>query len=114
VHIYQKSRKPLFTNSKLHSKYGGITRCQDALNSEKNDWFTVSYLESDELQFTNIFVANKIFILCSVITRGIPKVMSYIFLHANWVQQTKESMVVDETSSFAILECLVTSKTCIT
>jgi hypothetical protein len=26
------------------------------------------------------------------------------FLHANWVQQTKESMVVDETSSFAILE----------
>jgi hypothetical protein len=47
-------------------------------------------------------------------TRGVPKVVSNIFLHANWEQQMKESMVVDETSSFAILECLVTSKTCIT
>jgi hypothetical protein len=32
-YIYQKRKKPLFTNSKLHSKYVGITRYQDALNS---------------------------------------------------------------------------------
>ena len=47
-------------------------------------------------------------------TRVVPKVMSNNFLHANWEQQTKESTVVDETSCCVILECLVTSMTCIT
>ena len=43
-------------------------------------------------------------------TRIVPKVMSnFIFLHANWEQQTKESAVVDGTSCCVILECLVTS-----
>ena len=37
-----------------------------------------------------------------------------LFLHANWQQQTKESAVVDGTSCFVILECLVTSIACIT
>ena len=36
------------------------------------------------------------------------------FLHANWEQQTKESVVVDGTSCCVILECLVTSISCIT
>ena len=36
------------------------------------------------------------------------------FLHANWEQQTKESAVVDGTSCYVILECLVTSIACIT
>ena len=47
-------------------------------------------------------------------TRVVPKVMSNFFLHANWEQQTKESAVVDGTSCFVILECLVTSIACIT
>ena len=47
-------------------------------------------------------------------TRVVPKVMSNIFLHANWEQQTKESKVVDGTSCCVILECLVTSIACIT
>ena len=46
--------------------------------------------------------------------RVVPKVMSNFFLHANWEQQTKESAVVDGTSSCVILECLVTSIACIT
>ena len=44
-----------------------------------------------------------------VTTRVVLKVMSNFFLHANWEQQTKESMVVDGTSCCVILECLVTS-----
>ena len=48
-----------------------------------------------------------------VCTRIVPKVMSNIFLHANWEQQTKESAVVDVTSCCVILECLVTSIACI-
>ena len=36
-----------------------------------------------------------------------------LFLHANWEQQTKESTVVDGTSCYVILECLVTSIACI-
>ena len=47
-------------------------------------------------------------------TRGVPKVMSNFFLHANWEQQTKESAVVDGTSCCVILECLVMSIACIT
>ena len=48
-------------------------------------------------------------------TRVVPKVMSkFFFLHANWEQQTKKSMVVDGTSCCVILECLVTSIACIT
>ena len=47
-------------------------------------------------------------------TRVVPKVMSNFFLHANWEQQMKESMVVDGTSCYVILECLVTSIACIT
>ena len=47
-------------------------------------------------------------------TRVVPKVMSNSFLHANWEQQTKESAVVDGTSSCVILECLVRSIACIT
>ena len=47
-------------------------------------------------------------------TRFVPKVMSNIFLHASWEQQTKESTVVDGTSCCVILECLVTSIACIT
>ena len=47
-------------------------------------------------------------------TRVVPKVMSNHFLHANWEQQTKQSMVVDGTSCCAILECLVMSIACIT
>ena len=46
--------------------------------------------------------------------RVVPKVMSNIFLQANWEQQTKESAVVDGTSCCIILECLVTSIACIT
>ena len=38
----------------------------------------------------------------------------HFFLHANWEQQTKESAVVDGTSSYVILECLLTSIACIT
>ena len=37
-----------------------------------------------------------------------------LFWHANWEQQTKESAVVDGTSCCVILECLVTSISCIT
>jgi len=48
------------------------------------------------------------------VTRVVPKVISNNFLHANWEQQTKESMVVDGTSCCVILECLVTSIACIT
>ena len=44
----------------------------------------------------------------------VPKVMSNSFLHANWEQQTKESAVVDGTSSCVNLQCLVTSIPCIT
>jgi hypothetical protein len=44
----------------------------------------------------------------------VPKVMSNFFLHATWEQQTKESMVVGETSCCVNLECLVTSIACIT
>ena len=47
-------------------------------------------------------------------TRVVPKVMSNIFLHANWEQQKKESAVVDGTSCCVILGCLVTSIACIT
>ena len=50
---------------------------------------------------------------CMLNTKGVPKVMSNIFLHANWEQQTKENAVVDGTSSCVILECLVTSIACI-
>ena len=46
-------------------------------------------------------------------TRVVPKVMSNLFLHAIWEQQTKESAVVDGTSCCVILECLVTSIACI-
>ena len=44
------------------------------------------------------------------------KVISNFFLHANWEQQAKESMVVDGTGCCVILECLclVTSMACIT
>jgi len=45
--------------------------------------------------------------------RAVPKVMSNHFLHANREQQTKDSTVVDGTSSCVILECLVTSVACI-
>ena len=48
-----------------------------------------------------------------VITRVVPKVMSNVFLYANWEQQTKESAVVDGTSCCVILECLVTPIACI-
>ena len=48
------------------------------------------------------------------ITRVVPKVMSNFFLHANWEQQTKESVVVDGTSCCVILQCLVTSIACVT
>ena len=37
-----------------------------------------------------------------------------LFLHENWEQQMKESMVVDGTSCCVILECLVMSIACIT
>ena len=47
-------------------------------------------------------------------TRDVPKVISNIFLHANWEQQTKESAVVDGTNYCVVLECLVTSIACIT
>ena len=47
-------------------------------------------------------------------TRVVPKVMSNFFLHANWEQQMKESVVVDGTSCCVTLECLVTSIACIT
>ena len=47
-------------------------------------------------------------------TTDVPKIMSNIFLHANWEQQTKESAVVDGTSCCVILECPVTSIACIT
>ena len=46
--------------------------------------------------------------------RVVLKVMSNFFLHANWEQQTKESMVVDGTSCCVIPECLVTPIACIT
>jgi hypothetical protein len=46
-------------------------------------------------------------------TRVVPKVMSNLFLHANWEQQTKDSIVVDGTSCCVVLECLVTSIACI-
>ena len=45
-------------------------------------------------------------------TRVVPKVMSNVFLLANWEQQTKESAVVDRTSCCVILECLMTSIAC--
>ena len=38
----------------------------------------------------------------------------FFFLYANWEQQTKESAVVDGISCCVILECLVTSISCIT
>ena len=38
----------------------------------------------------------------------------FFFLHANSEQQTKKSAVVDGTSCYVILECLVTSIACIT
>ena len=47
-------------------------------------------------------------------TRVVPKVMSNFVLHANWEQQTNESVVVDGTSCCVILECLVTPIACIT
>ena len=50
----------------------------------------------------------------TVHTRVVPKVMSNIFLHANWEKQTKESAAVDGTSCCVILDCLVTSIACIT
>jgi len=43
---------------------------------------------------------------------GRTKSHKQLFLHANWEQQTKESKVVDGTSCFVILECLVTSIAC--
>ena len=46
-------------------------------------------------------------------TRVVPKVMSNFFLHANWEQQKKESVMVDGTICCVILECLVTSIACI-
>ena len=45
-------------------------------------------------------------------TRVVPKVISNVFLLANWEQQTKESAVVDRTSCCVILECLMTSIAC--
>ena len=57
----------------------------------------------------------KVKLLCFIKhMRVVPKVMSSHFLHANWEQQTKESMVVDGTSCCVILQCLVTSIACIT
>ena len=46
-------------------------------------------------------------------TRVVSKVMSNFFLHANCEQQMKESVVVDGTSCYVILECIVTSIACI-
>ena len=59
-----------------------------------------------------IYLGHTLFV--EEFTRVVPKVMSNIFLHANWEQQTKESAVVDGTSCCVILECLVTSIACIT
>ena len=42
-------------------------------------------------------------------TRVVPKVMSNNFLHANWEQQTKESIVIDGTSYCVILSFDVNS-----
>ena len=50
--------------------------------------------------------------VCGLNTRVVPNVMSKLFLHANWEQQTKESTVVDGTSCCVVLECLVTSIAC--
>ena len=47
-------------------------------------------------------------------TRVVPQVMSNLFLHSKWEQQTKESAVVDGTSCCVILKCFVTSIACIT
>ena len=69
-------------------------------------WFVVWSRDCHNLQL--------LFIIIIIITRGVPKVMSKFFLHANWEQQTKESAVVDGTSCCVILECLVTSIACIT
>ena len=52
--------------------------------------------------------------ICCFATRVILKVTSNFVLHANWEQQTKESVVVDGTSCCVILECFVTSVACIT
>ena len=49
-----------------------------------------------------------------VIYEGRTESQEQHFLHANWEQQTKESMVLDGTSCCVILECLVTSIACIT
>ena len=49
-----------------------------------------------------------------VSTRVVPKVISNFFLHANWEEQTRDSVVVDGTSCCVIHECLVTSIACIT
>ena len=62
------------------------------------------------------YIRLSIFYLmgCLKCKKAVQKVMSNIFLHAKWEQQTKESAVVDGTSCNVILECLVTSIACIT
>jgi len=61
-----------------------------------------------------MFTKQTISLVPQLHMRVVPKVMSNFFLHANWEQQTKESMVVDGTSCCVILELLVTSIACIT
>jgi hypothetical protein len=36
------------------------------MDNTENDWFTVCCLESNELRFLNIFLCNKVAMLCSV------------------------------------------------
>ena len=61
-----------------------------------------------------VFVPQKVSEYYIKYTKVVPKVMSNFFLHANCEKQTKECAVVDGTSCCVILECLVTSITCIT
>ena len=71
--------------------------------------------------FVTIFGSNYYVSVCTVrhllhfwTYKGRTESHHQHFLHANWEQQTKESSVVDETSCCVILECLVTSISCIT
>ena len=81
--------------------------------------YTPTTLLSSLLTRTNVFsykLQNPHFWQCldCDIEVFVSKVMSNFFLHANREQQTKESMLVDGTSSCVILECLVMSIACIT
>jgi len=68
----------------------------------------------DNLIVEQVTIISAIWRQCLNTMRVIPKVMSNHFLHANWKQQKKKSMVVDGTSCCVILEHLVTSIACIT